>query len=86
VTAVLPVSGPSDGGTTVTVTGSEFMTLTTKCKFGTSVSTANTVQSSSLMICVALAQPTARVNLELSNNNQDYTASRVVYYFYRMLV
>lgn len=66
-------AGPTTGVTEVTVTGTEFL-LGALCKFGPTASTANTVLSSSQLVCVAPALAAGECSLEVSNNDgADYT-------------
>ena len=84
ISSVFPPLGPTGGSTTVTVRGSEFLS-TAWCKFGTAAGIAATVAGSTQLQCVAPAQAAATVALEVSVNNQDYTAHRAEFLFYGML-
>ena len=76
VTALWPSSAPELGDAVITVTGSLFLAPTTWCKFGT-VSVQATVQSSSVLRCVAPAAAPSDVAVEISNNAVDYTNNNV---------
>ena len=76
VTSLLPATGPNGGFTEVTVTGSNFLAAHFTCKFDRNV-TRGTVDSASVARCVSPAHATGSVDVEVSNNNQDYTANTV---------
>ena len=85
VTSVYPTTGSVAGGSVITVTGAGFVqrqTLT--CKFGTAVSAAFW-HSTVLLTCASPAVAVAgAVALEVSNNNQDYSANAVQFTYQRM--
>lgn len=83
VSAVAPLSGPSAGGTNVTVTGTNFIAGYSSCRFGTVAATLSSVASSSLMYCLSPGQVSAGgVFVDVTNNWADYTNSRVSFTAY----
>lgn len=72
------------GGSDITVTGTNFVQSSNlQCKFG-STEVAATYVTGSLARCVTPAAATATsVTVEVSNNNQDYTASGIAYTYQR---
>jgi hypothetical protein len=67
VTGVSPTSGPTAGGTTVTVTGSGF-TGATKVVFGTVAATSYSVVSDSQITAVSPAQAAATHNIYVTTS------------------
>jgi hypothetical protein len=78
VTGIAPTFGPSLGGTTVTVTGSDFLTSSMLCRFGIGITSATTLSTSTLR-CLAPARNIADVALEVSNDQISYSASGVLF-------
>ena len=68
VTSVSPTSGPTSGGTTVTVTGTGF-TGTTKVLFGTVPAVSFTVVSDTKITAVSPAEPAALHNVFVTTPN-----------------
>lgn len=81
--AVYPAWGPQSGRTTVTVTGSKFVdTEYLSCAFGNITGITATYINSSALACISPAYPSASVvSLEVSLNNQDYTAHGVQFWY-----
>jgi hypothetical protein len=69
-----PVLGSVAGGTTVTVSGSEF-TASAWCRFGTVLSIAPTVSSSTRISCVSPSVVASGfVAVQVSNDNTAWTS------------
>jgi len=83
ITALSRTSGPTEGGTMVTITANELL-ATAKCKFGSLAATSSAVSSSTQMSCQTPAQPAAAYPLEITNNDQDYTTQRMMFLYYGM--
>jgi hypothetical protein len=81
VRSVYPALGATSGATVVTVAGLAF-TASTKCKFGTSITAAFTVDSSTKLRCTTPAHVAATVYAEVSSNLQQYTTDRVEFRYY----
>ena len=74
IAAFYPAGGPISGGTDVNVRGSGFLPLVTlRCRFGETVVAATWVSSEELW-CVAPPGSDAEVDLEVSNNDADFSA------------
>jgi len=73
-------TGPSDGGSTITVTGNGFLT-TPFCQFDGS-NTLGTSVSSTTVQCITPSHTAASVFVSVSNNGVDYPTSSVLYTFY----
>src|SRR5262249_15054506 len=67
VTAISPSIGPTNGGTTVTITGADF-TGTTAVRFGSVAATSFTVISSTQITAVAPAEAASTVAVHVTNN------------------
>jgi len=74
VDALTPTNGPIDGGTFVTVIGTNFINTTT-CRFDATYATNATLVSASLLTCVSPALSAGTYVVELTNNDQDFTSS-----------
>lgn len=87
VAAILPTNGPVSGSTLVTVTGTKFRSeYTPVCRFGTVGTVQATYHSGSLFVCLSpAASGAAAIALEVSNNNQDFSSSGVVFTYQCML-
>jgi hypothetical protein len=72
LTALSPASGPAGGGTTVTLTGSGFVTGTT-VTFGGAPASGVTIISSTSMTAMTPARPAGAVNVVVSNPNGTAT-------------
>lgn len=68
VTALAPASGPAEGGTSVTITGTGF-TDATSVKFGATNATSFTVVSSTQITAVSPAGAIGTVNVTVTNPN-----------------
>jgi hypothetical protein len=78
VLELYPPKGPAGGGTTVTVTGTNFVDIDMQCRFGTLTPVPISVfVSSSVLECVSPASAAGNVTLELSLNDQFYTDDAV---------
>ena len=74
VTSILPISGTHNGGTLVTVFGSNFIDSSSlTCHFGTAAPVLARWVSSIQLECVSPAQSPGTASLEVSNNGQDKT-------------
>jgi len=73
VSALSPKEGPTTGGTSVTITGSDFGG-TTKVLFGTLSATSFTVKSATQIIAVSPAQAAATVNVSVTTPNGTSSA------------
>ena len=80
VAAVNPTLGPAVGNGLVTVTGAGFYGPTVYCRFGVSV-VSSTPASSTHVVCTTPAAAAGSVAVEMSNNNQDFTADNVQYLY-----
>ena len=81
VMGVSPSNGPANRNVLVTVTGSEFVdSANLYCRFG-SRSTQATFQTATLLECYTPPSDASVVFVEVTNNNQDYTASGVTFTF-----
>lgn len=78
---ISPTLGPATGATTVTVTGTEFLSSTV-CKFGTVANITAAVTSSTQLTCNSPALPAGFVTVELSGNALDYTHSLLAFMYY----
>ena len=84
IASLQPSFGPAAGNTEVTLTGAEFVATST-CKFASTPVTGNTqvtVDSSSMMRCMSPSQTVGAVQVEVTGNNQDYTALQRRYVYY----
>ncbi|KAF0700134.1 Aste57867_9322 [Aphanomyces stellatus] len=82
VSSVTPSLGPATGNFSVVVVGGPFPpTPELRCRFGQWVVQGVWLKYDA-MRCVAPTQPVGTVALEVSINNQDYTAHRVPFYYY----
>lgn len=78
--SIWPTTGPSVGATRVTVTGIGFVgTELLSCKFGTLSSVDASWISATQLECYSSPHAVANVSLEVSNNNQQFTADGVVF-------
>lgn len=86
VTRVYPVTGPTWGNTTVTVFGYNFQPAPefSRCTFFGSAPVYASFVTSTELLCVSPPQSAGTVTLEVSNNNQDYTLSGVVFTYQSM--
>jgi hypothetical protein len=66
VTAIKPTRGPVSGGTTVTITGTDF-TGVTAVKFGATSASGFTVNSATSITAVSPAEPAGRVDVTVTN-------------------
>jgi alpha-tubulin suppressor-like RCC1 family protein len=66
VIAVKPRKGPANGGTTVTITGTDF-TGATEVKFGSTSASSFTVNSDTSITAVSPAEPAGRVDVTVTN-------------------
>mgnify|MGYP001011186577 CR=1 FL=1 len=72
-----------DGGSTITVTGGEFVSSPhLRCKFDEVVVNA-TYLSSTTLSCISPAVTPKLTVVEVSNNDQDYTVDSVPYTYHR---
>jgi len=78
------MSGPLTGGTSVTVSGANFINGTT-CRFGETSTVIAMYTSSTQIICVSPVASAGSVVLEASNNNRDFTNFGRQFQFYSML-
>jgi len=78
LTSITQSSGGANGGTTVSVLGSNFL-LSTKlrCRFGLTEVAATYLTSSEVLCIAPQASPLSRVNISVSNNGQDYPISNL---------
>lgn len=81
ITSLSRNAGPTVGGSSVTVVGSEFLS-TAECKFGTAAGSSSVVVSSTHLECISPSYAAAEVALEITNNAQDYTTLGTQYVFY----
>jgi hypothetical protein len=84
VESLLPNSGPTAGGTVVTVAGQHFF-ANAWCKFGGQRGVAVTVTSSTELKCSSPATAASVVSLEIGNNNQDFTILLTQFTFFGMV-
>jgi len=81
----VPRSGSTAGNTIVTVSGDGFVDETaTVCKFDSTVVGPVTVQSSSVLLCESPPLAAGVYDVEISNNNEDFTLSEVQFEYYGM--
>ena len=78
VSEILPTFGPSDGGTTVEIDGTNFFASSTgKCRFG-NISVPFVYKSSTLIHCVTPPYPHGSLtNVRISMNGVDYSLRSV---------
>ena len=82
ISSLYPVSGSVDGGTYVTVVGTNFLS-TAVCKFGGATANVSTIiQSSTLLICLSPSTPASTVSVVVSNNNYTFTTTAVLFTYY----
>jgi hypothetical protein len=74
VARLVPASGPTSGGTRVTVHGADLQLGAARCKFGALVATQATYVTSTMCVCASPAQAAGAVSVEISSNGDDYTA------------
>ena len=74
ITSVSPNSGNKDGGTPVTITGTNFLE-TISVTFGGTNATSYTVVSPTQISCVAPAGPAGLINIVVTNADGSYTAT-----------
>ena len=80
VTSVSNSHGPVTGGTLITVTGSNFVNSPQlRCRFYLDI-LPGTWLTASTVLCQTVAHAREAVSVEVSNNDQDYTASGAVFY------
>ena len=81
VTSIYPTTGPVSGFTTVTVTGlTEIDNELLFCKFGSHAPSPGTWIALQTVECTSPAESGATtMAVELSNNNQDFTTSGIVF-------
>lgn len=87
---VFPPSGPSDGGTRATISGSGFMDRAgSVCRFGDTTTSAEII-SSSKMECLAppvkMEDANKTISLQFSYNGIEYSDSAVNFLYYRQLM
>jgi len=74
VSSIAPNSGTSAGGTSITVTGTGFLTgYTPECEFGTTI-VAATINSGTNATCTTPAGATGGVAFQFTNNGQNFVA------------
>ena len=78
VSTVSPNSSPTAGGTTVTLTGSGFNGVTA-VKFGSTVATSYTVNSSTSITAVAPASPAGNVGVSVTNHYGTGSSTIFIY-------
>jgi hypothetical protein len=82
VSSSWPTTGPVSGATKVTVTGTGFVdSPLLACRFGAGASSMAEWISATRLVCASTAQAVGSVSLEISNNNQDFTANTVPFVF-----
>eukprot|EP00698_Gefionella_okellyi_P014440 TRINITY_DN4005_c1_g1_i2.p1 TRINITY_DN4005_c1_g1~~TRINITY_DN4005_c1_g1_i2.p1 ORF type:complete len:2826 (+),score=696.32 TRINITY_DN4005_c1_g1_i2:356-8479(+) len=82
VSAVAPLSGPVSGGTALTVIGTNFVnSAQVVCRVGTVSALPATWNSVSRIRCTSPAMTAGVVNVDVSNNNQDYTSGSISYIY-----
>ena len=80
VSGVTPLLGSVAGGTNVTVTGANFVGATVYCKISSTVVVA-VKGTASMVYCVSPALAAGSYNVEVSNNNQDFTNNGVQFQY-----
>jgi hypothetical protein len=80
LTSISPTTGPVAGGTTVTLTGTEFAGLTPKCKFGTNIVTA-TITSTTTATCMAPLGTAGNSAVTYSNDGITFDAGTPNYLY-----
>ena len=84
VTSLSITRGPQTGFTVVTVIGTSFVTSSlTTCRFGTLVVAGAFLTATSITCTSPVSAAAGSVALEVSLNNQDYTADAVAFLFDR---
>jgi hypothetical protein len=78
VASLSPPLGVPAGGTVVTLTGSSFLG-TSRCRFDSTVDQSASVQSASTLLCVAPALAAGAYDVDVTNNDLDYTTMNVVF-------
>ena len=84
ISSLLPLRGPTEGGTAVTVEGSNFPQwahLGITCRFDGKVVSATWV-SSTQIVCGTPALSEGYRGVDVSVNNQDYTPSKLMFEFF----
>lgn len=82
VSELVPPAGPTTGGTAVTVLGQDFIASDRlRCRFG-AVPVPATYLSAGALVCESPATAAGNVSLEVSNNDQVYTANTLAFLFY----
>ena len=79
VTQLQPISGSVNGGTNVTISGSNFVGVVVYCRFGTIEGIASSKISTTRVACIAPAGTLGNAPVDISNNNQDYTNNGVLF-------
>ena len=72
--AIQPTKGPQTGGTQIWVSGTIYATQIW-CKFGHSVSEAQSVSGGSRVTCISPARSAGNVTLSVSANGVDFTSA-----------
>jgi hypothetical protein len=80
LTSISPTTGPVAGGTTVTLTGTEFAGLTPKCKFGTNI-VAATITSTTTATCMAPLGTAGNSAVTYSNDGITFDAGTPNYLY-----
>eukprot|EP00698_Gefionella_okellyi_P008953 TRINITY_DN2247_c0_g1_i2.p1 TRINITY_DN2247_c0_g1~~TRINITY_DN2247_c0_g1_i2.p1 ORF type:complete len:896 (+),score=191.18 TRINITY_DN2247_c0_g1_i2:182-2689(+) len=81
VSSLLPMSGPSSGGTNITVTGANFVAANVYCSFGTITSILAVRISNTRVACLSPTQAAGTYAVEVSNNNIDYTTNGIPFLY-----
>ena len=78
VSHVVPSSGPTEGGTVVSVYGRNFIDSDSlNCRFGNDSVVSGRWVSSDRVECEMPALSAADVSIEITNNGMDYTSNKV---------
>jgi len=81
VSTISPESGPSTGGTSVTVSGTNFIfSKDLKCRFGSSDVSATFVSASSI-VCISPPTTVSSVEVSISNNGLDFVKAASAFSF-----
>jgi hypothetical protein len=82
VVSLTPTSGPAGGGTTITITGSDFVGGRTSVTFGTVASTSVAVQSPNQLQAIAPAQAPGPVSVTVATMDGSSAASAASQFTY----
>ena len=82
VSLLQPTAGPAAGGTSVTVTGTNFVSVNVFCRFGSTRVAVQVFTSPTRIVCVAPSGTAGTTSFEVTLNNQDFTSTGMQYLYH----